>query len=427
MNFPHRTLLARRAILASGAAALATNAAAQGIDLGGSGEGVILGPADAPDPITLPILYEGGHVLVEVAVASAPPAPFVLDTGAGSNTIDAGYADEIRLASSGYLNAEGVAGRRVRAGVAHGVPLFLGSLNLTGQSTVVIDMPNHLVDRGKKPRIAGLIGAPAFAGRIIRIDVARHELTILPPGSPPDPAGLQIPLGIAYQKPGQIDPVNGMKLDIELDGSVLSARFDTGSGGAIFLPRDVAEQTGAMHRYPKYLPFVSPGGIDGRLSFLEALGTRLSIGDAEIPSPFLAIMRDSPSPWPGRRAQPRQEALLGMGALQYFIPFIDVPGGRLVLEPGGIPQRSPVVYRAPGLSAAKFTRDAFEILSVLQGSPAERAGLSPGNRIVAVNGTPAIDLGANELYPALHHPDAPIVFTLADGRQCPTGSVQLLP
>ncbi|HEY2134111.1 MAG TPA: aspartyl protease family protein [Acetobacteraceae bacterium] len=343
---------------------------------------VLKGSPTAPAaPVTLPIVYEGGHVLIEVAVASAPPAPFILDTGASAHTSDAGYANEIRLASSGYLGAQGVAGRSVRAGLAQGVPLRQGPLTLTGQPAAVIDMPNPLLDHGKKPRLAGLIGAAAFAGRIMRIDVARHELTILPPGSPPNPAGRQIPLSIAYgavsQGPGQIAAVNGMTLDIELNGSVLSAQFDTGAGSALVLPRDVAEQTGALHRYPKCLLFVVPGGIDGRLLYLEALGTRLSIGGAEIASPFVSIIRDAPSPNTSRWVRPRQVALLGMGALQYFTLFIDVPNNRLVLEPDGIPQHSPVVFRSSGLSAAKLTRNAFEILSVSRAAPPSARACPP--------------------------------------------------
>jgi hypothetical protein len=419
---PRPAMLARRALLAAGAAALPTSAAAQGI---------VLGPAPE-EPSTVPFVYEGGHILIKLGFASGEPAPFVLDTGASLHVIDSGFAAKIHLASSGNLAARGAGGRSVSASAADDAPARPGLFTLTGQPAVIIDMPNPLLDRGTRPRIAGLLGAPAFTSRIIRINVARRELTILPPGSPPAAGGYQVPLSIDYGaatlRPGQLASIlNGMTLNIDLDGSVLPVVLDTGYTGTLFLPHDMAEQTGALKRYPKYLPVVVPGGIDGRLSVLETLGTRLSIGGAEIASPLLEINRDAPPRHIGRWPRRPDVALLGMGILQHFTLFIDVPNSRLVLEPGGVPQHSPVVLRGPGLSAAKTTRDAFEILSVLKGSPADRAGLSPGMRIVAINGTPATELSQSDLLPASSRPDTSIVFTLADGRHCPVGLTQLLP
>jgi hypothetical protein len=119
---PNPAMLARRALLAAGGAVLATSAAAQGVVLGGSGEGVV--PRPAPEePSTIPFVYEGGRILINLGFASGEAAPVMIDTG---------YADKIHLASSGNLPALGAGERSVQAGLAHGAPNRSGLFTVTG-------------------------------------------------------------------------------------------------------------------------------------------------------------------------------------------------------------------------------------------------------------------------------------------------------
>jgi C-terminal processing protease CtpA/Prc len=65
----------------------------------------------------------------------------------------------------------------------------------------------------------------------------------------------------------------------------------------------------------------------------------------------------------------------------------------LAPEPGFTPPGQP---RA-GLSAIKLGPDSFQVLSVERGSPADRAGIHVGDRIVAINGHPAADMSGADL------------------------------
>src|SRR6185503_18257718 len=60
--------------------------------------------------IELPFRYSRGHVWVKLSVNGAPPAEFILDTGAFNTCLDRGYAQTLGLNAEGEHVAEGVGG-----------------------------------------------------------------------------------------------------------------------------------------------------------------------------------------------------------------------------------------------------------------------------------------------------------------------------
>src|SRR5262249_2779460 len=60
--------------------------------------------------LELPFHYRWGSVWVTLSINGAPPAEFILDTGAFNTAIDRAYAQTIGLVSEGEHVAEGVGG-----------------------------------------------------------------------------------------------------------------------------------------------------------------------------------------------------------------------------------------------------------------------------------------------------------------------------
>ncbi|PKU21368.1 PDZ domain-containing protein [Telmatospirillum siberiense] len=73
----------------------------------------------------------------------------------------------------------------------------------------------------------------------------------------------------------------------------------------------------------------------------------------------------------------------------------------------------------------KPEREFFEIIDVLPGTAAERAGLRSGDRVVAVNGHPARDLGLSDIGTITLGKE--MALETADGQRFDLAVGQILP
>ena len=80
--------------------------------------------------------------------------------------------------------------------------------------------------------------------------------------------------------------------------------------------------------------------------------------------------------------------LLGAGILSQFVVTIDYRSGRAYFAPVAGRKLGSVLH-GTGMAFYKPDHEGFDVLDVLAGSGAERAGLRPGDRIVEVAGQPA--------------------------------------
>src|SRR5262249_79553 len=142
--------------------------------------------------IELPFRYSRGHVWVTLSVNGAPPAEFVLDTGAFNTCLDRGFAQSLGLNAEGEHMAEGVGGddtfgftplRSIRwstggtgkAGVVRGV-------EVRDLGVGVIELQDALssVEWG---RTAGLLGYDVLSRFTLQIDFDRQRITLWDPAT----------------------------------------------------------------------------------------------------------------------------------------------------------------------------------------------------------------------------------------------------
>ena len=354
-------------------------------------------------PIEIPFILEGGHIIVEAAIDGNSPRPFLFDTG-GSNmitpdiarTLNASVVRTARVAGIGpkVSNVEMIKVRRITIGAA----------TLDEPIVIVLDIPNTIVDRGSRPRLAGLIGAELLARYAVTIDYTRRILTLHNPGFQPKAAAFSLPLGFSMSPDGLTHP----SIRAELDGLAGDFVLDTGSGGQVFVSQNFERAHAPLARYGKVLTYLAPGGIGGRVNVQLGLGKHLRIGPSTLSPPAVASPVDTAGM---NQSQPSAAGIIGSAILAQFVVTIDKQSGRAHFEP--VAGRTlPTVLRGTGMSIEKPDHDSFEVLDTIKGSAAERAGLRRGDRVIEVAGRPARDLSTSDVG-SLSERAAPSTF----GRQ----------
>jgi predicted aspartyl protease len=341
-------------------------------------------PTILSNPIEIPFALEGGHIIVEASLDGSAPLPFMFDTGAiniitpeTAHTINAPFVRNARMA--------GVGPQVSQAQIVKVDRITMGPAMLDHPLVAITALRNLIVDRGSRPRLAGLIGANLLARYAVTVDYQRHTLTLNSPGFRPQ-AGFALPLGYAISADGLTHP----SIKAELDGATGEFVLDTGSSGQVFLSDAFAHAHPSFATSGKVLSFLSPGGIGGPLPVQLALAKHLQLGAATL-SP-LAFNR----PASGASFSLHADGLLGAVILSQFIVTIDYQSGHAYFEPVAGRTLPPVLH-ATGMIVDKPDHEAFEVLDVMRGSGAEHAGLRRGQRVIEVAGRPARDLSAADV------------------------------
>jgi len=92
------------------------------------------------------------------------------------------------------------------------------------------------------------------------------------------------------------------------------------------------------------------------------------------------------------------EVMIGLGLLSRFNLIFDYSRQRLIVEPNGSFGDS-FEHNMSGVSMSRGGGDDLRVLSVQAGSPAAEAGVEAGDRIIEIDGKPAVDFGFWDLIP----------------------------
>jgi len=294
--------------------------------------------------------------------------------------------------------------------------LKIGDFSLSDQVFDVLKLPNHLVDRGNRPKLAGLIGGDFLALFVARLDIDRRILSFIPAGGfsysgGGSPASLSVSLA----------PIPGGRLrerpflPVNIDDMPATLLLDTGSGGTamIFPNSDLAR---ALRAKPvDRIHLIASGGIGGPITYdLMRAGT-LRVGSIpDIGQPLIGVLDDAL----GGASRRTEVGALGMGILGYFNLTIDYPHNQIYLEPRHeVGKPAKYGLRGSGLELTKDVQVRFVVLGVIAGSPAEKAGISAGDEIFAVDGEPASAMALFD-YQAAERTETPISIALGpEGRR----------
>ncbi len=362
---------------------------------------------------------EGGHILLQAMLNGRGPYAFYFDTGA-ANVLTPEVAAELGLEAKGGGFVVGFGQAHPRAGGTSVSSVKIGNFPLGDQAFDIVALPHHIVDRGSRPKLAGLIGGDFLSLFVAHIDFDTRTIGFLPAagfsysegGAPVD-----LSLSIGSTRDGKMR--ERPFLPATLDDTAVTLLLDTGSGGhaTIFPSSTLAD---AMRAKPgARLRILAPGGVGGGTVAMDLIRTSdFKIGSIAGPEsePVIAVMVDGL----GYKPRKSEVGVLGLRALAGFNLTLDYPHNEIYLErrakvPANVHQAG---YRGTGLELAKNVQDRFEVLGVIAGSSAEKAGIAAGDEIFAIDGRPAADLAYFDYQAAEGEKDTSLSIALGpEGHQ----------
>lgn len=221
--------------------------------------------ADSAGAIAVEIV---DHLVLVTARVNGVPGPFLVDTGAGANVLDSGFAAELGLAARGVMEARGAGGSEPAAFVDV-ESLRLPGVVLHGQTIVAIGLDTVAGALGRP--IAGILGWDFLSRFAVEIDYARGTLGLRRSGQyEPPPGAERVALRIEMNVP-RVEAT----LDGEHRGSFL---VDTGNGRGLLLHSPFVRAHG-------YGPDASSGaadvaGVGGRTRMDRITVRSLALGGA---------------------------------------------------------------------------------------------------------------------------------------------------
>jgi predicted aspartyl protease len=326
----------------------------------------------------IPFELQGGLIRLAVQVDGKGPLAFLFDTGATMSVIDANKAQELGLPLQGEVAAAGATGQATGAALLKVSTLKLDGVELLDQTLVAVDLAPI---REASEECDGVLGCDLLSRFVVAVDYARSLLHLYPtPGYQYSGTGVVLPLEIEHHWPHIRARLNG-----RYEGKFL---IDTGFGKAVLLNRSFVEESKILNVVEKTIayPLVGLGGEQespiGRLQSLR-LGDQI-----EIEAPLARFhTQDLPV---GRGA-----GIIGTEVLRRFTVIFNYAQHQLILEPNEAFEE-PFTFDMSGL-LLKPEEDRFKIHKVLEGSPAEEAGLQVGDELVMVDDQPSSRYSLEEL------------------------------
>jgi len=318
----------------------------------------------------LPFDLLNNHIFITAAV-DGKPVRMLVDTG-GVNVLTQAAATKLGLATEGKIGGRGTGTEDVDVALAHPKQLAVGGLQVSAPVFYIFEMPGLADIEGAD--FDGVVGFELFHRYVVKIDYAAKKLTLAEPGAlAPSATAMKLPFVLS----GKMPLVEGT-----IDGTPARFTIDTGARNAITANAPFTQKHGLVAKYKPAFETVTGWGVGGPVKAWPVRFHEVTLGPAKLRD----VAGDLYTGTQGAHADPDSDANLGGGILHRFVVTFDYANRTMYLEPiAGLPESEP--YDRVGMFV-KRAAGSFEVLAVTAKSPAERAGVKVGDRIVAIGGAP---------------------------------------
>lgn len=314
------------------------------------------------------------RVFVPVTINGHGPLLFEIDTG-GHLILTADAAKALGIQPQGSVNSLGGGEGIMKAGFARVDTVGIGKAFIRNQPIKILPLRAEDNDRSPGPPRAGILGLELFERFTVKLDRRRKLMTLSMPSKRRTSCRRELPLLFTEDDPEIAGTFDGVPGILELD---------VGNAGPAIVEGHFAQANGLEPRLTRGL--TSKGcGVGGCYSDTLTRGT-ISLGPFQLPGEVVSYSGPMKR---GAEATVSTAVNVGEPVLNRFDMTFEYAYDRLCLTP--LPERGPLGYLRAGLG---FTRTdmAFVVKSVTPGSPADQAGLKPGDEIQWINGRAAVQV-----------------------------------
>jgi hypothetical protein len=219
--------------------------------------------------------------------------------------------------------------------------------------------------------VSGIVGYEFLKRFPVKLDFQRSRATFYDPSR------------FTYTGGGVGVPVTLREHIALVDGSVDGFKgvfaIDTSSRGSLAVTAPFAEKNGLVKRFGAAQTFVSGAGADGYMHSLLARANSLTLGAVAVDRPVVALAAQGAA-----TGNTDIAGSVGYGVLRQFNITFDYAKGMLYFERNAN-YGQPDIFDRSGMWLERGAT-GFEIVELIKDGPAAKAGLAPGNVIVAIDG-----------------------------------------
>jgi hypothetical protein len=275
----------------------------------------------------------------------------------------------------------GADGNPILSDVSPGKTLKIPNLTLTNQTIVVL--PRDAARSRQFEDLDGIIGFSLFNHLIVSINYERKYMIISQPGMVDlTKAGQEVPVEV---RGNRIFLMAEVKLD---NGATVPGEFvvDTGNRSALVLNTG---RNNALKLPTRHLPYLACG-LNGKVDRKIGRISGFSLGGFQLDNVLAAFNDDASGtpPW-------EKEGNLGNQILGRFHLTFDIPENKIYLTKN-ILFSAPFDCNLAGLQVERAADKSLFVYNVIPGSPAAKAGIVTGDKILTVNKTPCSELSQDD-------------------------------
>lgn len=352
---------------------------------------------------SVPFELIDNRIFVPAMINGQGPFHILLDTGAGA-ALRMEVATKLGLANEGSLETGGVGSATVSGYHTHLRSVKIGEAHVDDVEAIVIPFDDSPAVFGTVP-VDGYMGFEFYKKYVVKHDYENKVVTFLDSKQ------------FAYAGPGAILRVESTDyvpvVQGKLDGAPATFGIDTGARSALLVYGPYVVSHGLREKYKPKFQGVTGWGIGGPLRSEIARIESVELGGIQLPH-IVARFSLNKS---GATAGNSRAGLIGPDILQQFTVICDYERDRVILEKNkNFGMRD--TYDKAGVWLVQ-SGTQFEVLDVMAGGPAERAGLRAGDKVIAVDGVAAKNLVLPEVRDRWKHasPGTKVAVKLERGDQ----------
>jgi len=346
----------------------------------------------------IPFELHANLIIIPAIINKSDTLRFILDTGV-SNTIITDTAVSAYLKSDYVrtIRLDGVgADSTLEATVSIGNTLRVGYARIDEHNLIVLKKDVLKLSELVGTPIHGLIGYDLFERFVVTVDFQHRQLLIQLPQyfKYRRAMGAKIPLEITNKKP-YIDDIAISELGKK---EIVKLLLDTGAGHAVMLNTYATNVPLPDTTIEVQLGMGLSGKISGKLGRLD----KFRIGSHDL-SQVVTSFPDSASF--GGKIDPllNRQGNIGGELLRRFRIIINYPENYMTMKPVRRAMKEPFEHDMSGMDLRAKGVDFREyyVDRVMDDSPASRAGLLEGDRLMFINNSSAKELNMTEIYKLL--------------------------